>query len=225
MGSSNSGGLGHPELGAAVTSHGRDLIKGVATHITDTYSGAEIVGGDTDSVYCTVPDDDNELVKSFEIGQQICQAIAIKYGAPIELEMEKVYKPMCYVAKKMYAAMMYESPDAKGTLDVKGMALVKGDSSELTRTLQLKVITAIMQKPKEAWSTVESLVKEAITEIKTIDKTKLIKHVKLGSDYKNPEAVISFRVAKRMKMRGQQEPQPGELVPFLVGISSIHQDC
>jgi DNA polymerase elongation subunit (family B) len=115
---------------------------------------------------------------------------------------------------------MYETPTSKGTLDVKGMALVKGDSSELTRTLQLKVITAIMQKPKEAWSTVESLVKEAITEIKTIDKTKLIKHVKLGSDYKNPEAVISFRVAKRIKVRGQQEPQPGELVPFLVGISS-----
>jgi DNA polymerase elongation subunit (family B) len=69
MGVSGGGGLGHPELGAAVTAYGRDLIRGVATHITDTYPGAEIVGGDTDSVYCTVPLDDNDLVTSFEIGR------------------------------------------------------------------------------------------------------------------------------------------------------------
>ena len=216
MGSSNSGGLGHPELAAAVTAYGRDLIRGVANYIIETYPGAKIVGGDTDSVYFTLPQDGNELVKSFKIGEDICTAIGKKFGAPIELEMEKVYKPMCYVAKKTYAAIMYESPDTEGKIDVKGMALVKGDSSPLTSALQLDIIKVIMQTQLNAWPTVEALVKSAIASIKTIDKSVLVKSVKLGSNYKNPDTVTSVQVAKKMKARGQQEPQPGELVPFLV---------
>ena len=136
--------------------------------------------------------------------------------------MEKVYKPMCYVAKKMYAAIMYESPTAKGTLDVKGLALVKGDSSQLTRTLQHDVINAIMRNPTDAWSVVEGMINDAIATIKQLDKSKLIKQSKLGSElcYKNPAAVVSLQVANKMKARGQEEPQAGDLVPFLVGVGT-----
>jgi DNA polymerase elongation subunit (family B) len=219
MGSSNSGGLGHPELAAAVTAHGRDLIRGVALYIITTYPESQVVGGDTDSVYFTLPQDGNDLATSFKIGGEICKAMAKKYGAPIDLEMEKVYTPMVYLAKKTYAAIMYEAPLDKGKLDVKGMALVKGDSSTLTSKLQLDVIEVIMQTPLNAWPAVEALVKSAIASIKNIDKSVLVKSVKLGSSYKNPDSVTSVQVAKKMKARGQQEPQPGELVPYLVGTS------
>jgi hypothetical protein len=47
MGCSNSGGLGHPELAAAVTAYGRDLIRGVAAYVIEEYPGAVIVGGDS----------------------------------------------------------------------------------------------------------------------------------------------------------------------------------
>jgi DNA polymerase delta subunit 1 len=127
---------------------------------------------------------------------------------------------MCYVAKKMYAAIMYESPDDKGKLDVKGMALVKGDSSHFTRTLQHDVITAIMRRPLDAWPVIEGLVKNTIESIKTVDTSKLVKRVKLGSGYKNPDSVVSVQVANRKKVRGQAEPQPGELVPYLVCVST-----
>jgi len=167
-------------------------------------------------VYFTAPQDDNDLAKSFDIGEAICAAINEKYGAPIELEMEKVYKPMLYVAKKCYAAMMFESPTDQGKLDVKGMAMVKGDSSGLIRKLQLGVIQAVMQNPRNAWPAVKQLVQTAIDEIKSADKSTLVKRVKLNSGYKNPDGLIQVQVAKRMKLRGQQEPQPGELVPYIV---------
>jgi hypothetical protein len=176
----------------------------------------QLVVHNTDSVYFTIPQDDNDLVKSFEIGQSICTIIGERYGAPIELEMEKVYRPMVYVAKKMYAAIMYESPTDTGKLDVKGLSLVKGDSSQFTRKLQLDVINAIIHDPISCWVKVKTLVVDAIQIIKTVDKKDLVKQVKLGSDYKNPDGVIAVQVAKRMKIRGQQEPQPGESVQFLV---------
>jgi len=225
LGSRNSGGLGHPELAAAVTAYGRDLIKGVAKHIVDTYPGAKIVGGDTDSVYFTVPQDNNDLVKSFEIGETICSTMNVKYGDPIELEMEKVYQPMLYVAMKTYAAIMYETPTDKGVLDVKGLAAVKSDTSPLTRKLQTDVINAITSQPNDVWPRVKLIVLNAISTIKAVDKEQLVKSVKLGSDYKNPDSIVQVQVVAKMRSRGQQEPRPGERVQFLVKSGTSKRIC
>ena len=65
---SSVGPIGHPELAAAVTAYGRDLIRGTASYIMNTYPGAVIVGGDTDSVYCTLPSIDKTLAASFAEG-------------------------------------------------------------------------------------------------------------------------------------------------------------
>jgi DNA polymerase elongation subunit (family B) len=226
LGCENGAGLGHPELAAAVTAYGRDLIRGVAQHITDTYPGSKIVGGDTDSVYFTFPQDNNNLQDSFRIGGDICKAIDEKYGAPIELEFEKVYRPMCYVGKKMYAAMMFESPDdTEGKLDVKGLAAVKSNTSKLTMDLQTTIINTIMRNPRDAWSEVKVIVQKAIQDIRTYDKSTFIKSTKLSDNYKDPDNITQVLVAKKMQLRGQQEPQVGERVTYLVAKGDSHRVC
>ena len=159
---SSTGPIGHPELAAAVTAFGRELIRTTAKYVLDTYPGAVIVGGDTDSVYCTLPIE-KTLEACFKEGNNIAVAIGELFGAPISLEMEKVYSPMLYIKKKMYSAIMYTHPNDKGVLDIKGIALARGDSSPLTKKIQLETINLIMKNPLTAWEAVLVLIKEANT--------------------------------------------------------------
>ena len=214
---SSIGPIGHPELAAAVTAYGRDLIRGTASYILTTYPGSVIVGGDTDSVYCTLPSIEKTLEACFAEGHKITVAIGEKFGYPISLEMEKVYSPMLYTKKKMYAAIMYTHPNDKGVLDVKGLASARGDSSSLTKSLQLKVIDVIMQKPHGAWEDVKALVSHAVSTIRERDTKMLIKSRKLGSNYKHPERQVQACVAKKMADRGQTAPNIGDRVYYLVG--------
>ena len=196
---------------------GRDLIRGTASYILTTYPGSVIVGGDTDSVYCTLPSIEKTLEACFTEGHKITIAIGEKFGYPISLEMEKVYSPMLYTKKKMYAAIMYTHPNDKGVLDVKGLASARGDSSSLTKSLQLKVIDIIMQKPHGAWEDVKALVSHAVSTIRERDTKMLIKSRKLGSNYKHPERQVQACVAKKMADRGQTAPSIGDRVYYLVG--------
>ena len=124
---------------------------------------------------------------------------------------------MLYIKKKMYAAIMYTHPNDNGVLDIKGIALARGDASSLTKSLQLEVIRAIMRKPHDAWEDVKALVSHAISTIKECDPQTLVKSRKLGSDYKYPERQVQACVAKKMADRGQAAPCVGDRVYYLVG--------
>ena len=50
-----------------------------------------------------------------------------------------------------------------------------------------------------------------------MDPGLLIKSKKLGAAYKFPERQVQYEVARRMKERGQDAPQVGERVCYLVG--------
>jgi DNA polymerase elongation subunit (family B) len=174
-----------------------------------------IVGGDTDSCYFTVPEA-KTIETAFQVGFRVCSVINDMFGFPIVLEMEKVYTPFVYLAKKNYFAIMYETPSGVGKFDVKGIALARGDSSKLTKDLQLTIISSILNNPENPWKGVKTLVQDAIKTIKSTDRDMFIKTKKLGSGYKHPERQIQTCVVAKMVARGQQEPVPGDLVPYLV---------
>ena len=46
------------------------------------------------------------------------EAIGVMFGYPIQVEIEKICRPMIYLNKKCYAAVMCEHPADKGKLDV-----------------------------------------------------------------------------------------------------------
>ena len=112
---------------------------------------------------------------------------------------------------------MYEHPEDTGKLDVKGIALVRGDSSSLTKRLQLEVINIIIKQPKAAWEPVKKLLNGAIKTVCSTDVKDLIKSRKLGENYKHPERQVQWRVAQKMLQRGESVPQVGERVCYLIG--------
>jgi DNA polymerase elongation subunit (family B) len=178
-----------------------------------------IVGGDTDSVYFTLPHV-SSLISAFDEGYKIAKTVSLIYGHPIQLEFEKVYTPMIYLRKKCYAAMMYETPSSNPSLDIKGVAISRGDTSPYTRALQLSVINLVMSGTDELWSKVLVLMTSAIQSVRQTDPLLLVKSRKLGAEYKFPDRQVQFQVAQRMKSRGEDAPQVGERVSWLVGVGS-----
>ena len=117
----------------------------------------------------------------------------------------------------MYSAIMYTHPKDKGVLDIKGIALARGDSSPLTKKIQLETINLIMKNPLTAWEAVRLLITEAIQTIRDQDKSCLIKSRRLGENYKYPDRQVQHCVVVKMKERGQDPPKIGERVQYLIG--------
>ena len=120
----------------------------------------------------------------------------------------------------MYAAKMYTKPSDKGKLDVKGIALTRGDSCILTKNLQLATINHIITNPRNAWEGVRLLVNQAISTIKTQDRNMLVRSKKLGANYKYPDRQVHVCVVNKMKARGQIVPSIGDRVHYLIGVGS-----
>jgi DNA polymerase zeta len=64
-----------------------------AIHLVETTTrwGAQVVYGDTDSLFVLVPGKSRE--QAFKIGAEIAEAITLDNPKPVKLKLEKVYQP------------------------------------------------------------------------------------------------------------------------------------
>ena len=113
--------------------------------------------------------------------------------------------------------MLHESATSKPKLDIKGLAITRGDSSKMTKALQLAIIEEAMEKHAQAWPSCEKIILDAKETIRQQDISYFIKTKKLGSDYKYPERQVQYVVAEKMRLRGENAPNAGERVSFVVG--------
>ena len=127
---------------------------------------------------------------------------------------------MLYLKKKMYAAKMYTSPSDKCKLDIKGIALTRGDSAILTKNLQLTAIKLIIENPHSAWESVKQLVNNEIATIKDQGIEAFIQSKKLGANYKHPDRQIQVCVVNKMRERGHSVPAVGDRVSYVIGMES-----
>jgi DNA polymerase elongation subunit (family B) len=125
--------------------------------------------GDTDSLFCTVTKNGelqniesvlrrenvfsstqpNDIMRGlFRIGEKYCniinnglpeENIEPIVPAPSMIEMEKVMYPVCFIAKKTYFGIMWNSL-VEPSLVVKGMGCIKSDSSFLQKIIQTIVV-------------------------------------------------------------------------------------
>ena len=87
---------------------GRTIIA-ESKELAETEFGAEVVYGDTDSLFLQSPEA-TDLEKSKAFGDRVAAAVTARYPDPVELEYEKVYWPICFKGKKMYVGRVFEDP-------------------------------------------------------------------------------------------------------------------
>jgi DNA polymerase I len=127
-----------PDCGEAVTKTAKSFIKMVID--VAGKRGIKAIYSDTDSIYlCTTAE--KAIVFS-----QIMETILSKYveasgGNPgfLKLDLDTEYSKIIFVAKKRYAGLR-----KSGTLDIKGLELVRSDGCKYAREMQRRILHCLL---------------------------------------------------------------------------------
>lgn len=180
--------------------------------------GAEVVYGDTDSLFIHLPGKSKD--EAFDIGNEIASAVTDMNPRPIKLKFEKVYFPCVLLAKKRYVGFKYEHKDQKEPdFDAKGIETVRRDGTPAEQKIEetaLKTLfrTADLSQVKSYFQRqCDKIMREKVS----IQDFCFAKEVRLGT-YSDkglppPGAMIS---TKKMMADPRAEPQYGERVPYVV---------
>lgn len=199
--------------------------------------GMKVVYGDTDSIMVKIPhlsSSTADLKVAWKVGEVVSAVITARFASSsvhsddakhaIVLEMENVYCPYLALKKKRYAGLAWsektiqtDEPDTFG----KGILTERRDFVLFAHDVFNLVLDEVL---KRSDSSASQKVTNALNIIRNqfdrlrageVDLEKLVMTRQLGSEYKT-NTVIQDVVVKRMLGRGENAPQSGERVRFLV---------
>ncbi|XP_076640510.1 DNA polymerase zeta catalytic subunit isoform X1 [Colletes latitarsis] len=100
------------EVGDSVVSKGRETLERAIKIVETTPKwGAQVVYGDTDSLFVLLPGKSRE--DAFIIGAEIADTVTAANPPPIKLKFEKILQPSILQTKKRYCGYMYEFLEQK----------------------------------------------------------------------------------------------------------------
>jgi DNA polymerase zeta len=176
---------------------------------------AKVVYGDTDSLFVLL--DGRSKEEAFKIGSEIASEVTQANPKPVKLHMDKVFYPCLLVAKKRYVGMKYESINDTGTLDCKGLEMVRRDGCPLLVRVQEKIIkllfesrdlSFIKQYLQREWGKIWT------GNVRSIEEFVFAKEVRLGT-YRQPP-IAALVALHAMKEDPRAAPLYAERVPFLI---------
>lgn len=212
------------EIAASTTATGRERIMMAKKFMEDNY-GADVIYGDTDSIFCKFPckDEHGHIVKGREAlplairaGQIGAKAIKSILPPPQSLEYEKTLFPFIIFSKKRYVGNLYED-DANKKPKQKSMGIVlkRRDNAPIVKKVYGGIIDCLVNKYSLPMS-IEFLQKylKDIVDGK-VPLEDLIITKTLGASYKDPTKIAHRVLADRMAVRDPgNKPQVNDRIPF-----------
>ncbi|KAF8078614.1 hypothetical protein FPV67DRAFT_1465830 [Lyophyllum atratum] len=214
-----SGRMPAVEIADSIVQSGRETLEKAIMLINSTKRwGAEVVYGDTDSVFIYLRGKTKE--QAFRIGHDIADTITALNPSPVKLKFEKVYLPCVLLAKKRYVGFKFERiDDEEPVFDAKGIETVRRDGVVAQQKMTeacLKVLfrTQDLSEVKDyccrSWT-------KLLENKASLQDFIFAKEVRLGTYSENgpppPGVVVA---AKRMVEDPTNEPQYGERVPYVI---------
>ncbi|KAI1667602.1 DNA polymerase [Pyrenophora tritici-repentis] len=214
-----SGRMPCSEIADSIVQTGRETLeKAIALiHATQKW-GAEVVYGDTDSIFIHLKGRTKD--EAFTIGEEITAAITVANPRPIKLKFEKVYHPCVLLAKKRYVGFKYEHRNQKEPeFDAKGIETVRRDGTPAEQKIEEKALKILFRTAD--LSQVKRYFQEQCFKIMegriSIQDFLFAKEVKLGTySGRGPPPPGALIATKRMLADPRTEPQYGERVPYVV---------
>jgi DNA polymerase zeta len=214
-----SGRMPCSEIADSIVQTGRETLeKAIALIHSNEHWGAEVVYGDTDSLFVHLKGRTRE--QAFTIGEEIAKAVTDANPKPIKLKFEKVYHPCVLLAKKRYVGSKYESRNQKEPyFDAKGIETVRRDGTPAIQKIEEKALKLLFRTSD--LSEVKRYFQNQCTKIMSgrisIHDFFFAKEVKLGTySDKGPPPPGALIATKRMLADKRAEPEYGERVPYVV---------
>lgn len=201
-------------VAACTTAAGRKAL-GIARRVVETEFGADVVYGDTDSIFVKFPTTD--LAKSIELGIAAGKRITEQCRRPYKIAYEKTFYPFILFCRKRYVGMMYEE-DAKAKPKKKSMGIVlkRRDNAPIVKDVFGGALDILLQERdiKKAQSFVNEMLLKVLENRVPLEK--FIVSKSLRDDYKNPDQIAHRVLADRMAKRDPgTAPKVGDRLQYI----------
>lgn len=216
-GATLSGRMPCVEIADSIVQAGRETLEHAMSLVEQTPEwGAELVYGDTDSLFVHVPGRSKN--DAFRIGREIAERVSALHPAPVLLRLEKVYQPSMLVSKKRYAGYRFDSPQQpRAVLDVKGLEMIRRDGHAVQRRMQeacirllfdTRDLSAVKRYCQRQWTKLYA--GQVSPHLLVISRQ--VRHVYASQASLPPGAVVAMRQHKLCGLA----PHDGERVPYLI---------
>jgi DNA polymerase elongation subunit (family B) len=201
------------EVAACTTAAGRDRIQ-FAKSVVETEFKAEVIYGDTDSIFIKFPTKD--LAESIELGKKAAQSITSQCRAAHKIEYEKTLFPFILFCRKRYVGMKYEDDIHKCKRMTMGVALKRRDNAPIVKDVFGGALDILMEHRdiKKAQEFVKNILVDILQNKIPLEKYVITKQ--LRDDYKNPGQIAHRVLADRMEERDAgNKPQVGDRLAYV----------
>lgn len=214
-----SGRMPCAEIADSIVQTGRETLeKAIALIHSVERWGAEVVYGDTDSLFVSLKGRTRD--EAFKIGKEVADEVTRRNPRPVKLKFEKVYHPCVLLAKKRYVGFKYEHPDQKEPeFDAKGIETVRRDGTPAEQKIEETALKILFrnQDLSEVKRYFQKQCHKIMTGRVSIQDFLFAKEVKLGTySDKGPPPPGALIATKRMLRDPRMEPQYGERVPYVI---------
>jgi DNA polymerase elongation subunit (family B) len=201
------------EVAASTTAVGRQKIYD-AKKIVEEQFGAQVIYGDTDSIFVKFPTKD--LQTSMDMARKAAEMITASGRKAHKIEYEKTFYPFVLFCRKRYVGMMYEDDTVKCKRKSMGIAVKRRDNAPIVKDIFGGALDILMEQRDicKAQQFVQDMLVKVIKNEMPLEKYIVTKQ--LRDDYKNPDQIAHAVLADRMKARDEgSAPQVGDRLAYI----------
>jgi DNA polymerase elongation subunit (family B) len=201
------------EVAACTTAAGRERLM-FAKSVVETEFGAEVIYGDTDSIFVKFPTKD--LAEAIELGKKAAQRITSQCRTAHKIEYEKTFFPFILFCRKRYMGLKYEDDPTKCKRVGMGIALKRRDNAPIVKDIFGGALDILMEE--RSLKNAQNFVKDMLVQVmqNKIPLEKFVITKQLRDDYKNPGQIAHRVLADRMEERDAgNAPQVGDRLAYV----------
>lgn len=201
-------------VAASTTAAGRKQLL-FAKEVVETEFGAEVVYGDTDSIFIKFPTKD--VAESIALGMKAADRITEQCRKPYVIGYEKTFYPFILFCRKRYVGMMYEDDAAaKPKRKSMGIVLKRRDNAPIVKEVFGGALDILLEERDVRKA--QAFVTQTLTRVlkHEVPLEKYVVSKALRDDYKNPDQIAHRVLADRMAERDPgNKPQVGDRIAYV----------
>jgi DNA polymerase elongation subunit (family B) len=200
-------------VAACTTAAGRKALY-LAKSIVETEYRAEVIYGDTDSIFIRFPT--KSLEESIALGISAGKRITSQCRKPYKIAYEKTFFPFILFCRKRYVGMKYEEDPTKCKRMSMGIVLKRRDNAPIVKDVFGGALDVLMVE-KDVHKA-QAFVNQKLLDVieNRIPLEKFIISKSLRDDYKNPTQIAHRVLADRMASRDPgTAPKVGDRLQFV----------
>jgi DNA polymerase elongation subunit (family B) len=209
-------------VAACTTAAGRKAL-GLAKRIVETEFGAEVIYGDTDSIFIRFPTKD--LAESIRLGIAAGKRITSQCRKPYKIAYEKTFFPFILFCRKRYVGLMFEEDATiKPKRKSMGIVLKRRDNAPIVKDVYGGALDMLLTE-KDVRKAQRFVVDKLVDVLENrIPLEKFIVSKSLRDDYKNPGQIAHRVLADRMESRDAgTAPKVGDRLQFVFVAENKHK--